>query len=81
MDNNTTTGLDNIKVILRAFFIYKALENGWTVRKSEKLRNAFEFTTTVSDVLSSSIPRCPSNESLVETMRRRAISAPIKYYI
>ena len=53
---------EKIKTILKIFFIYGALENGWTVRKSKTVTNGFEFTT----------------ESYYKTpVRKRSMSTPI----
>lgn len=35
---------DSVSMV-KAFFILGALENGWTVKKSSKLKNGFEFTS------------------------------------
>lgn len=63
--------VETLKVFLRAFFIYNALENGWTVKKSKRIANGFEFTT---DPYESDFPLVP-----LVRQRRRCISAPQTY--
>lgn len=61
--------MEQTKTMVRAYFIYRAIENGWTVRKSRGIRNGFEFTN-------SSEPSMRSNNNEIIT-RRRCISAPL----
>lgn len=60
--------MDQARVAIRAHFIYRAVENGWTVRKQGA--NKFEFTVGGTGT---------KNET--ERTRRRCISAPnVTYY-
>ena len=64
----------NIKMLIKILFIYKALENGWTVKKSDSIKNAFEFTTSVA-----SSPGKTKNNFQEYIVRRRSVSTPIRY--
>ena len=75
-DNKIT----NIKTLIKVMFIYRALENGWTVTKSKKIKNAFEFTTPTVTARTRGLFESAKNK-FQETERRRSISYPIKFYI
>ena len=61
---------NELKKILRMFFIYQALESGWTVTKTP-VHNTFEFTKSSDS----------SNKSTrkVFNSNRRSISDPIRH--
>ena len=61
-----------IKILLKVMFIYEALLQGWSVTKSKKINNAFEFTINAFDYNNSP---CRGNY----TIRKRSISEPIRY--
>lgn len=46
MDNSDDSSY-NAKLLVKIMFIYKALENGWTVKKLSAPMNSFEFSKDV----------------------------------
>ncbi len=65
----------NLKKIAKAFFIFRAVENGWTVKKSDKIKNSFEFT---SHRAISKIDDHVEDFVDSESERRRSVSEPLR---
>jgi hypothetical protein len=63
--------IDDVKRLIKIMFIYRALENGWTVKKSDSIKNAFEFTTSMT---LGKHQKCTPN-----IYRRRAVSVPTRH--
>lgn len=76
---------DSVSMV-KAFFILGALENGWTVKKSSKLKNGFEFTSdafhrpwqSTSERINEISPEYNRHMVGTDTERRRCISEPLR---
>jgi hypothetical protein len=67
----------NIKSIIKILFIYQALEKGWTVKKSNSIKNGFEFTTNYCN------KQYPNSKPVPDytLQRRRAMSSPLVRFV
>jgi hypothetical protein len=72
----------SLKNTVKAFFILGAVENGWTVKKSNKIKNGFEFVSGDPSNLSVQYDRrnqpytSEPYDSVVSA--RRCISEPLR---
>ena len=67
-NKNMDTSEEDLKKTIRMESIYKALEDGWTVKKSSTGSKTFEFTRTSGE---------KSYNDEKHSVKRKSISAPI----